>query len=190
MKLLIASDIHGSAKHAELLAQAFEREKADKLVLLGDCLYHGPRNSLPDDYDTRRTMEILNSMKDKIICVRGNCDSEVDQMVLEFPMMNKYECIDADGFRFFASHGHGYSPMLPPPFVEFDVMLCGHTHVYKLEDRGDFYHVNPGSTSIPKKGTQNSYVTFENACFVLHRLSDGSEIDRMYIEKRDAGAAE
>ena len=184
MKLLIASDIHGSAEHCGQLLAAYEREKPDKRVLLGDLLYHGPRNNLPDDYDTKRTMEILNALRDKILSVRGNCDSEVDQMVLSFPLMNTYEMIEADGLTLFATHGHVYSPASPPPFVRFDVMLNGHTHVSALEDRGDFYYVNPGSTSIPKGGTQNSYLTFEAGVFLLKRLSDGEELDSMKVEKK------
>lgn len=184
MKLLIASDIHGSAEHCELLLSAYEREKPDKILLLGDALYHGPRNRLPEDYDTKRTMEILNSLKYDIISVRGNCDSEVDQMVLEFPLMNTYELIEADGLVLFATHGHVYSPSSPPPFVEFDVMLNGHTHISALEDMGAFYYVNPGSISIPKGDTEHSYAVYENGCFTLHRLRDGAETGRMKVEKK------
>ena len=136
MKLLIASDIHGSAEHCEQLFSAWEREKPDKILLLGDCLYHGPRNHLPEDYDTKRTMEVLNSLKSHIISVRGNCDSEVDQMVLEFPLMNTYEMIETDGLVLFATHGHVYNPSSPPPFVAFDVMLNGHTHISALLESG------------------------------------------------------
>lgn len=184
MKLLIASDIHGSAEYCELLLSAYRREKPDKILLLGDALYHGPRNHLPEDYDTKRTMEILNSLKSDIIAVRGNCDSEVDQMVLEFPLMNTYEMIETDGLVLFATHGHVYSPSSQPPFVEFDVMLNGHTHISALQDTGAFYYVNPGSVSIPKGGTQHSYAVYENRCFTLHRLQDGAETDRMEVEKK------
>ncbi len=184
MKLLIASDIHGSAVHCGRLFEAYEREKPDKILLLGDELYHGPRNHLPDDYDTKRTTEILNSMKEKIIAVKGNCDSEVDQMVLDFPIMNKYELIETDGLVFFATHGHTYNPELPPPFAEFDVMLNGHTHISVLQDRGGFYYVNPGSTSIPKDGTENSYMTYEDRCFVLHRLVDGTQLGKMNVGRK------
>ena len=184
MKLLIASDIHGSTEHCEQLFSAWEREKPDKILLLGDCLYHGPRNHLPEDYDTKRTMEVLNSLKSHIISVRGNCDSEVDQMVLEFPLMNTYEMIETDGLVLFATHGHVYNPSSPPPFVAFDVMLNGHTHISALQNLEEFYYANPGSVSIPKGGTQNSYMTYEDRCFVLHRLSDGAETERMQVEKK------
>ena len=184
MKLLIASDIHGSAEHCGQLLAAWEREGADRLLLLGDLLYHGPRNHLPEDYDTKRTMEILNSLKDRITAVRGNCDSEVDQMVLSFPLMNTYEVIEADGLLLFATHGHVYSPASPPPFVSFDVMLNGHTHISALKDMGEYYYMNPGSTSIPKGGTQHSYMTLENGLFTLKRLADGADLGSMKAEKK------
>ena len=184
MKLLIASDIHGSAEHCGQLLEAWKREKAERLLLLGDLLYHGPRNSLPQDYDTKRTMEILNSLRDRITAVRGNCDSEVDQMVLSFPLMNTYEMIEADGLLLFATHGHVYGPSSPPPFVRFDVMLNGHTHISAMQDTGEYYYVNPGSTSIPKGGTVNSYMTLENGLFILKRISDGEELGRMKAEKK------
>lgn len=184
MKLLIASDIHGSAEHCGQLLAAWEREKADRLLLLGDLLYHGPRNHLPEDYDTKRTTEILNSLKDQITAVRGNCDSEVDQMVLSFPLMNTYEVIEADGLLLFATHGHVYSPSSPPPFVRFDVMLNGHTHISAMEDMGDYYYVNPGSASIPKGGTEHSYMTLEDGLFTLKRLADGAGLGNMKAEKR------
>lgn len=177
MKILIASDIHGSARFAEEFLAAVEREAPERILLLGDLLYHGPRNALPDDYDTRRTMEILNSLKDRITAVRGNCDSEVDQMVLDFPIMNRYELLEADGVKMFATHGHGYSPLNPPPFVEMHVLLNGHTHVPVLRRYESFLYVNPGSISIPKGGSDHSYCIFEDGRFSLRHLSDGAEYD-------------
>lgn len=182
MKLLIASDIHGSAQYAELFLSAVDRENPDRILLLGDLLYHGPRNALPQDYDTKRTMEILNSLKDRITAVRGNCDSEVDQMVLQFPLMNTYELIEADGLRLFATHGHVYSPGNPPPFVEMDVLLNGHTHISALTKLEDYYYINPGSTSIPKGGTDHSYMVYESRSFTLKALEDGRTLDRLTIE--------
>jgi hypothetical protein len=184
MKILIASDIHGSAEYAEHFLNIVKKESPDRIILLGDLLYHGPRNNLPADYDTKRTMEILNSLKDKITAVRGNCDSEVDQMVLNFPIMNTYEIIECDGIKFFATHGHHYNPECPPPFVEFDVMLNGHTHISKLTDCGDFYYANPGSTSIPKGGTVNSYMTFENGTLIIKKLSDSETIESMEVKPK------
>ena len=180
MKILIASDIHGSAEYAEQFLEAVRSEEPDKILLLGDLLYHGPRNALPEDYDTKRTMEILNSLKDRIIAVRGNCDAEVDQMVLDFPLMNTYEMIEADGLKMFATHGHVYSPG-NPPFVEFDVLLNGHTHISALDNMGDYYYINPGSVSIPKGGTTNSFIIYEDREFSLRDLETGDEIDNIVL---------
>ena len=173
MKILIASDIHGSAKYCGELLDAFHREKPDRLLLLGDLLYHGPRNALPTDYDTKETIRILNSLKNTITAVRGNCDAEVDQMVLDFPIMNEYEQIEADGIRIFATHGHHYTPQNPPPFVEMDVLLTGHTHIPMIRPMDGFIYINPGSTSIPKNGSDHSYAVLENRLITLRHLSDG-----------------
>lgn len=181
MKILIASDIHGSAEWSGKLMDAYDEEKPDKVLLLGDLLYHGPRNNLPLDYDTKRTMEKLNSIKSKIIAVRGNCDSEVDQMVLEFPIMNSYEIVEADGIKIFAAHGHNYSPESLPPFVEFDVIATGHTHIPVLAKHEGYYHINPGSVSIPKGGSVNSYIIFENRNFILKSLNDRGILRQMTV---------
>ncbi|MBR5228273.1 MAG: phosphodiesterase [Firmicutes bacterium] len=184
MKIMIASDIHGSAEFCEAFLEAYKNEVPDKILLLGDILYHGPRNNLPNDYDTKRTMEILNDLKDEISAVRGNCDSEVDQMVLNFPLMNTYEIVEADGIKLFATHGHHYSPDNPPPFVEFDVLLNGHTHISMLADCGDYYYANPGSVSIPKGGTTHSYMICEDRMLTIKNLLTMDEIDKMYIKKK------
>lgn len=177
MKILIASDIHGSAEYAGHFLRAAESEAPDKILLLGDLLYHGPRNALPLDYDTKRTMEILNSLKDRIMAVRGNCDSEVDQMVLQFPLMNTYELLDIDGIKIFATHGHVYSPDNPPPFVEFDILLNGHTHISALTRMDDYFYMNPGSVSIPKGGTAHSYIIYNDRTFTLKDIVTGDIID-------------
>lgn len=174
MKILIASDLHGSAKYTKQLLEAYHREKPDRILLLGDLLYHGPRNDLPADYDTRETIRILNSLKNEITAVRGNCDAEVDQMVLDFPIMNEYEQIEADGLRLFATHGHHYNSQNPPPFVEMDVLLNGHTHIPVIQHCDGFVFVNPGSVSIPKAGSDHSYAILENGKISLRSLSDGS----------------
>lgn len=181
MKILIASDIHGSARFSEILLKNINTENPDKILLLGDLLYHGPRNALPDDYDTKRTMEILNSLSGKITAVRGNCDSEVDQMVLNFPIMNSYEQLEFDGIKFFATHGHRYNPDNLPPFVEFDVLLNGHTHISALKNCGDYYYANPGSISIPKGGTANSYMLYENGQLTIKNLLTGEIADTLKI---------
>lgn len=190
MKLLFASDIHGSAKYCEALLTACKQVRPDKIILLGDLLYHGPRNDLPMDYDTRRTMQILNSLKSRIIAVRGNCEAEVDQMVLEFPCMNSYELLEFDGLRFFATHGHQYNPQNLPPFVQFDVLLNGHTHIHKLVDYGDYFFANPGSISIPKGGTAHSCMIYEDHRLTIHNLLNGEEIDAMEIHRIQPSAPE
>ena len=165
MKILIASDIHGSALYCEKLLGATERENADKILLLGDLLYHGPRNDLPDGYAPKKVIEMLSSLTDKITCVRGNCEAEVDQMVLPFPVMADYCILDSEeakGHRIFATHGHHFNPETPPKLREGDILLNGHTHVPACRDCGDFLYVNPGSVSIPKEGSAHSYLMLED----------------------------
>lgn len=181
MKLLIASDIHGSARFSEMLLEDIQREDPDKILLLGDLLYHGPRNALPDDYDTRRTAEILNSLKSRICAVRGNCDAEVDQVMLRFSIMNTSEILEADGLRIFATHGHHYDPLNPPPFAEFDIMATGHTHIPVMKRYENFIHVNPGSVSIPKGGSSNSFMLLENGTFTLKELGTDRILSSMEI---------
>lgn len=162
MKLMIASDIHGSAYYCRKMAEAFQREKADRLLLLGDLLYHGPRNDLPEEYAPREVISILNSMKQKIFCVRGNCDTEVDQMVLEFPIMADYCVMPAGNRLIYATHGHHYHMEALPPMQERDILLHGHTHIPAWESFGnDNLYLNPGSVSIPKEGGEHSYMILE-----------------------------
>lgn len=156
MKYFIASDIHGSALYLEKMAERFQAEKADCLVLLGDLLYHGPRNDLPDGYDPKRCIEILNNWKN-VLCVRGNCDTEVDQMVLNFPIMAEYAVICAEDKQIYLTHGHRGLPQ----FKDKPVVLAGHTHVTALEDRGEYVYINPGSVSIPKDGSKRGYAVLE-----------------------------
>lgn len=165
MKIVIASDIHGSAKWCGELLTAYRRERADKLILLGDILYHGPRNPLPDGYSPKDVAEMLNTIKEDIICVRGNCDSEVDQMVLEFPITPDYALVCADGVNMYLSHGHREVP----PISKGDYYLTGHTHVPLKEDCG-YIHLNPGSVSLPKEDSGHSYIVFENGKFTFKNL--------------------
>ena len=165
MKLMIASDIHGSAYFAGKLLDAFQAERADKLLLLGDLLYHGPRNALPKDYDCMRTAELLNAVKEHILAVRGNCDCEVDQMVLEFPMLADYALLEWEGLTLYATHGHLWSEDSPPPMAKGTILLNGHFHVPVWKLCGDFLYINPGSTSIPKDGSAGSYLLLENRTF-------------------------
>ena len=173
MKWMIASDLHGYAQCCRRLLEALQREDADRLILLGDLLYHGPRNDFPEEYDTRAVTALLNSVKHRLLCVRGNCDSEVDQMVLEFPMLAEYAFLSVDGRSIFATHGHNYGPDNPPPLREGDFLLCGHTHLPVCRNCGGYAYLNPGSLSLPKNGTPHSYMTLENGVFTWHDLFTG-----------------
>lgn len=174
MKWMIASDLHGSARYCRLMLDAFRQEGADRLVLLGDLLYHGPRNDFPEEYDTRAVTALLNGAKDRLLCVRGNCDAEVDQMVLEFPMLAEYAFLAAEGLTICATHGHSYGPDNPPPLREGDFLLCGHTHLPVRRSCGHFTYLNPGSLSLPKEGTPHSYMTLEDGVFFWHDLLAGA----------------
>ena len=171
MKLLIASDIHGSAFYCKQLLEAFEREQADRLLLLGDILYHGPRNDLPRDYAPKEVIAMLNETKDKIFCVRGNCDTEVDQMVLSFHIMADY-CVLSSGNRLvYATHGHNYHLQKLPPLQPGDILLHGHTHIPAWEPFGNGnLYLNPGSVSIPKENSPHSYMIFQDGCFLWKDL--------------------
>lgn len=162
MKLLIASDIHGSAFWCEKLVNAFEKERADRLVLLGDLLYHGPRNPFPDGYETKTVFEMLNAFKDKITAIRGNCDSEVDQMVLEFPCLADYALIDDNGKTLFLTHGHLYNEQTPPLLKKGAILFNGHFHVpTRRELDGGATYANCGSVALPKAGAPHSYIVYE-----------------------------
>ncbi len=165
MKYFIASDIHGSLKYAQELFEAYEREKADKILLLGDLLYHGPRNDLPEDYNPKAVIELLNRYKEFIMCVRGNCDTEVDQMVLDFPIMADYCILSMEETVVYASHGHVFGEKNPPKLCGNEILLCGHTHVPKCEQKEDFCYMNPGSVSIPKEDSWHGYMIWEHNDF-------------------------
>ncbi len=165
MKLFIASDIHGSAYYCKKMLESFDESGAQQLVLLGDILYHGPRNDLPRDYSPKEVISLLEPYSDRIICVRGNCDTEVDQMVLDFPLLADYAWIFADGVRMLLTHGHKYNPDNPPPLAKGDVLLYGHTHIPENAMHGHFRAVNPGSVSIPKAGSSHSAVIFDGGEF-------------------------
>lgn len=162
MRLMIASDIHGSAYYCQKLMAAFEKETPDKLLLLGDLLYHGPRNDLPRDYQPKEVISMLNTHCQQIICVRGNCEAEVDQMVLEFPIMSDSCILFHEHHMIFATHGHIYNPQHPPKLHSGDILLNGHTHVSCCKEYDDFLYINPGSVSIPKEDTLNGYILFND----------------------------
>ncbi|MBQ9833547.1 MAG: phosphodiesterase [Clostridia bacterium] len=165
MKWMIASDIHGSAFYCRKLLEAFEKEKTDRLLLLGDILYHGPRNPFPKEYAPQEVAAMLNACKENILCVRGNCDSDVDQMVLEFPIMAEYALLSFGKRLIFATHGHKFNNDALPPFNKGDILLHGHTHVSVLEEHENYVYMNPGSVSLPKDGTPNSYMTLCGGTF-------------------------
>jgi putative phosphoesterase len=160
MKFVIASDIHGSAFWCGKLVEVVEEVKPDKILLLGDILYHGPRNDLPKGYAPKQVIPMLDKYKDRILCVRGNCEAEVDQMVLPFPCMADCALVDAEGLTMYLTHGHHHSPDNLPPLAEGSVFLSGHTHVKLDEMRNGIRCINPGSVSIPKDGS--------NSCIVYH----------------------
>lgn len=170
MKLMIASDIHGSAYWCARLMEKYNEEKPDVLLILGDILYHGPRNDLPCDYAPKEVAAMLNPLADKILCVRGNCDSEVDGMVLDFPIMADYALLHIDGVTIFATHGHTYSEDNPPKMPAGTVLLSGHTHIAKVAEHDGFTYINPGSVSIPKEGTGHGYMIFDGGEFTRKPL--------------------
>ena len=162
MKVMIASDIHGSAYYCDKMLQAFELENADRLLLLGDILYHGPRNDLPMDYAPKIVIENLNAVKSQLLCVRGNCDTEVDQMVLEFPILADYCILYIKNRMIFATHGHIYNKNNMPPIGKRSILLNGHTHIPAWEEIGDNLYWNPGSVSIPKENSRRGYMTLND----------------------------
>ena len=174
MKLFIASDIHGSAYYCRQMLAAFDREGADRLLLLGDVLYHGPRNDLPRDYAPKEVIALLNERRQRILCVRGNCDTEVDQMVLQFPILADYAYLALEGAMLFATHGHVYNGKNLPPLTDGEILLHGHTHVPAWNREGSCPVFNPGSVSIPKENSPHSYMTLEKGLFQWKELESGT----------------
>lgn len=178
MKILIASDLHGSAYWCEKLMQAFQDEEAEKLVLLGDLLYHGPRNDFPEDYAPKKVFSMLNAIKENLLCVRGNCDSEVDQMVLEFPIMADYALLLDEKRTLFLTHGHLYNAETPPLLKEGDVLFNGHFHTPTgIKTEKGFYYANCGSVALPKDDTPHSYILYENGVLYFKDLETGGIFD-------------
>ena len=174
MKLMIASDIHGSAKWCERMLEAWRQERPERLVLLGDILYHGPRNDLPEDYAPKKVIAMLNAIAPALLCVRGNCEAEVDQMVLDFPVMADYAALFAGGRVLYMTHGHVFNPDHPPRLMPGDALFFGHTHVPCFARRGEAAFVNPGSVSIPKNGSAHGYCTLEDGIVEWKDLWDGN----------------
>ncbi len=181
VKWMIASDLHGDRVCTEALLDRFRESGAERLVLLGDLLYHGPRNDLPQGYDPKGVIALLNERKDQLICVRGNCEAEVDQMVLEFPVLAEYALLCREGLTVFATHGHTFHMKHPPSLGKGDILLHGHTHVPAAEPFGkDCLYLNPGSVSLPKEGSPKSYIIWQGREFIFFDL-DGKEYRRVKV---------
>ncbi len=168
MKLLICSDIHGDLDSMNKIMSAYKNENADKILILGDLLYHGPRNDLPETYAPKQVIQVLNANKELLLCVRGNCDTEVDQMVLDLPILADYAYLELDGLRIFATHGHKFNKESMPPLAPGEILLHGHTHILCCQDIGkDIFYLNPGSCAIPKNGNPRSYMVYEKRVFII-----------------------
>ncbi len=180
MKILIASDIHGSLKYCRMLVERYQKENCEKLILLGDLLYHGPRNDLPEEYNPKGVIALLNSIAEEILCVRGNCEAEVDDMVLDFNVLADYALLFNNGRTFFLTHGHKYNTQNPPKLKKGDVLFNGHTHVSKFEEIDEYLYVNPGSVSIPKENTYRGYIILEDKK-ITHKNLEGEVIDEYFL---------
>jgi putative phosphoesterase len=177
MKYVIASDIHGSYYYAKKIIDAFNSEKADKILLLGDILYHGPRNPLPKEHNPQKVYELLNEYKHAILCVRGNCDAEVDQMVLDFNIMADYLIINHKNNVIFATHGHIYNENALPYLQKGDVLLHGHTHLTVCDKHENYTYINPGSIALPKDDN-HGYIVYENGVFTFK--NESGEVIKTY----------
>lgn len=181
MKLLICSDIHGDFDAAVATLEAFKKEGCDRLLVLGDILYHGPRNNLPSGYAPKRVIELLNARREVILAVRGNCDTEVDQMVLGFPILADYAYLSLDGLSVFATHGHHHDTATPPPLRKGEILLHGHTHVLGITPFGDEnFYINPGSVSLPKENNPKSYAIYENRRFTVKDFSGNILVEKQF----------
>lgn len=178
MKWLIASDIHGSAYYCQRLIEAYKKENADRLIILGDILYHGPRNDLPRDYAPKRVMAMLNEIRNELLCVRGNCDTEVDQMVLDFPVLADYAILDLEKRLVYLTHGHIYNEGNLPPLCDGDILIHGHTHIPKCVEHENYICMNPGSVSIPKENSHHGYMTLENGKFLWKDLDSEIKLEK------------
>ena len=180
MKLMFASDLHGSLYWAGKMKEAWKREEPEKLILLGDLLYHGPRNDLPRDYDPKGVIALLSGMREELLCVRGNCEAEVDQMVLPFPVMADYMALWLSGRMAFVTHGHLFHEEKLPPLKKGDLLIHGHTHIPVVREHPEagYTYLNPGSVSLPKESSPHSYMVYEDGVFSVRELENGKEFLR------------
>ncbi len=180
MKYIIASDIHGSALCCRRLLERREAEGAEGILLLGDILYHGPRNDLPEGYAPKEVIAMLNPLRENILCVRGNCEAEVDQMVLDFDVTTEHRSLELFGQRIFMTHGHHINIDFPAPELtgSAEFVLYGHSHVPLKEAKDGVWYLNPGSVTIPKNGSRRAYIILDESGFMWKTL-DGEEYDRL-----------
>ena len=176
-RILFFSDSHGVAAAMKALRARVEADAPDLVCFLGDALYHGPRNGVPLDYDTKVSADEFNAMAGRIVAVRGNCDAEIDQMMLAFPMMGPYATVLAGDLRLFLSHGHLWGPDEQlPPLPAGSIVATGHTHIPTVERVHDVWCFNPGSISIPKGGSEPSYALLKDRLLPIRRLADGATL--------------
>lgn len=182
MKLLIISDIHGSSYYANKILEIVNKENPDKIVLLGDLYYHGPRNQLTEKYSPMEVAKILNSLKDKLLVVRGNCDAEVDETISDFEFKENIQ-MNVNGYNLFFTHGHQYNmDRLPPLGIDIDIMFYGHFHINFIEERDGIIFVNPGSISLPKQGTEHGYAIFDENKITLKNI-EGKILEERELKK-------
>lgn len=180
MKFVVISDIHGDLTGAMAFAEVVQREQPDRILCLGDILYHGPRNDLPENYAPKKVIPIMNSFTDQIIAVRGNCEAEVDQMVLDFPCMADYNVIPFHEQNIFMSHGHIYGPDHLPSLKENDIFLSGHTHIPTADQINGIYLCNPGSISLPKGGHPKTYAVLDDTGFTVYTIDHQEYMHRSF----------
>ena len=168
MKVLVISDIHGSSYYAEKIKEIVARENPDKIILLGDLYYHGPRNDLTQEYAPMKVAEILNSLKDKLFVVKGKCDAEVDEMISDFKFED-HLLLDINGKKIYFTHGHRYNIEVIP-YEDFEVLIYGHIHQGFIQEKEGYLFANPGSISLPKCGTEHSYLILEKDKFILKNV--------------------
>ena len=180
MKFLVVSDIHGSYYYAKKFKEIYEKENPDQIIILGDLYYHGPRNSLTEEYSPMKVAGILNDYKDKILCVRGNCDAEVDEMISEFKF-NDHILMEINGKKFYFTHGHKYN-IENIPYDDFDVMIYGHIHQGFIQEKEGFVFANPGSISLPKCNSAHSYIVLVDNKIVLKDV-DGEVLKEYEMKK-------
>ena len=181
MKLVFCSDIHGDINAAKSAIEAFQKENAEKLIILGDILYHGPRNDLPAAYAPKEVISLLNENRDIILSVRGNCDTEVDQMVLTFPVLADYGYLYLDGLSVIITHGHNLNTKTPPPMRSNEILIHGHTHILTCQEFGkNNWYINPGSIALPKENNPKTYMVYENKTFTVKDLQGNCILQKSF----------